>query len=303
MKHKKLFAILTLVCFMFTLMPVAAFAGEEVTLKIEEVATNGNISLTSDQSAKTFEITAIGLKEDNTENITVHLYVGEGLTGLKLYHNEEEINIISYNTPYITFQTTSFSPFTVVYDKEYVEPEEPEIPEIDADGDGVYDVLPVATVTEAPEHVDVDIKWNSGVAGQQLEAAYVFTVPEDGDYTAFNNWHCDYYVMIDRDIDVDQIYLAGNYGDYYWIGFNNPIAVKANEEVPLLGSVAENPWTYGEIAEIVGKFTCGVARANGAYSEDRTHPLDGATFTVKLRLTNPADETEYYDVNTVKYTF
>ncbi|MBO5429953.1 MAG: hypothetical protein J6A10_08340 [Peptococcaceae bacterium] len=27
MKNKKLFAILTLVCFMFTLMPVAAFAG------------------------------------------------------------------------------------------------------------------------------------------------------------------------------------------------------------------------------------------------------------------------------------
>jgi len=30
MKHKKLFAILTLVCFMFTLMPVAAFAGDGV---------------------------------------------------------------------------------------------------------------------------------------------------------------------------------------------------------------------------------------------------------------------------------
>ena len=31
MKHKKLFAILTLVCFMFTLMPVAAMAeGESV---------------------------------------------------------------------------------------------------------------------------------------------------------------------------------------------------------------------------------------------------------------------------------
>ena len=28
MKNKKLFAILTLVCFMFTLMPVAAFAGD-----------------------------------------------------------------------------------------------------------------------------------------------------------------------------------------------------------------------------------------------------------------------------------
>ena len=31
MKNKKLFAILTLVCFMFTLMPVAAFAAPAVT--------------------------------------------------------------------------------------------------------------------------------------------------------------------------------------------------------------------------------------------------------------------------------
>ena len=30
MKHKKLFAILTLVCFMFTLMPVAAFAEGDI---------------------------------------------------------------------------------------------------------------------------------------------------------------------------------------------------------------------------------------------------------------------------------
>ena len=38
MKNKKLFAILTLVCFMFTLMQVAAFAADEVT--ITDVAGN-----------------------------------------------------------------------------------------------------------------------------------------------------------------------------------------------------------------------------------------------------------------------
>ncbi|MBO5139533.1 MAG: hypothetical protein J6B76_02630, partial [Peptococcaceae bacterium] len=32
MKHKKLFAILTLVCFMFTLMPVAAMAEDNVAI-------------------------------------------------------------------------------------------------------------------------------------------------------------------------------------------------------------------------------------------------------------------------------
>ena len=36
MKHKKLFAILTLVCFMFTLMPVAAFAGNAAEAKLND---------------------------------------------------------------------------------------------------------------------------------------------------------------------------------------------------------------------------------------------------------------------------
>ena len=40
MKNKKLFAILTLVCFMFTLMPVAAFAADAyVTVNDDEKAT------------------------------------------------------------------------------------------------------------------------------------------------------------------------------------------------------------------------------------------------------------------------
>ena len=38
MKNKKLFAILTLVCFMFTLMPVAAFAADVTAVEAPEVA-------------------------------------------------------------------------------------------------------------------------------------------------------------------------------------------------------------------------------------------------------------------------
>ena len=36
MKNKKLFAILTLLCFLFTLMPVAAFAAETVYAEVNE---------------------------------------------------------------------------------------------------------------------------------------------------------------------------------------------------------------------------------------------------------------------------
>jgi len=44
-KNKKLFAILTLVCFMFTLMPVAAFAAPTYTLEATQAA-NGDVTLT-----------------------------------------------------------------------------------------------------------------------------------------------------------------------------------------------------------------------------------------------------------------
>lgn len=291
-------------------IPAAAFAGEEVTLKIEEVATNGNISLTSDQSAKTFEITAIGLKENNTEKVRVYLYVGEGLSGVKLYHNEEEIPYdYSPYEPYIVFETASFSPFTVVYDKEYVEPE---LPEIDVNGDGEPDALPVAIVTDADIHENVEIEWYSfgpiskANANQKIESAYVFKAPHDSttvEESAYKDWYCDYYVMIDRDIEAGQIFLAGNYGSYNWVGFDNPEAVKADTEVPLLGSVTQgSSLTYEGIVSFVGEFTCGVARSIGAYIGD-SHPLDGATFTVMLRLTNPENPEQYFNVNTVKYTF
>ena len=45
----------------------------------------------------------------------------------------------------------------------------------------------------------------------------------------------------------------------------------------------------------VGEFTCGVGDVDDA--------LSGATFTVMLRLTNPQDSSEFYNVATVNYTF
>ena len=50
-----------------------------------------------------------------------------------------------------------------------------------------------------------------------------------------------------------------------------------------------------DIESEVGTFMCGVGDVNDA--------LEGATFTVKLRLTNPENEAQYYDVNVVTYTF
>ncbi len=56
MKHKKLFAILTLVCFMFTLVPVAAFA-EETTETVVEVSTAEQFAVATTMSAVTIKLT------------------------------------------------------------------------------------------------------------------------------------------------------------------------------------------------------------------------------------------------------
>ena len=45
MKNKKLFAILTLVCFMFTLMPVAAFAADKFAEPTVEYNVNGKYAV------------------------------------------------------------------------------------------------------------------------------------------------------------------------------------------------------------------------------------------------------------------
>ena len=110
-------------------------------------------------------------------------------------------------------------------------------------------------------------------------------------------------VSIDRDLTMNHadgtgdLFLGGNYGSFGWVGFENPDAFQANEEIELLGSVTQNPWTYYDIATVVNTFVCGVAETHGHEGS-----LEGATFTVKLRLTDPVTG-EKYDVNTITYTF
>lgn len=178
-----------------------------------------------------------------------------------------------------------------------------------------YDALapyPVAKITNADEHENKILHWGSYGPWspsypdyQMLESAYVFVAPHDANTIAdceYKDWYCDYVVSLDRDLEmtngVGDLFLGGNYGSFGWIGFENPEAIPANTEIPLLGSVTTNPWTYEAIATSVGTFTCGVART---YGSDMTK-LNGATFTVRLRLTNP-ETGEFKDVSTVQYTF
>ena len=98
----------------------AVTTGKELTLTVTP-STTPKVSVTSDKGVQAYNIDLVdntGAKVTATaENpITVKLYVGEGLKNVKLYHDGTEIAYTSYEDGYITFKTTSFSPFDVVYD-------------------------------------------------------------------------------------------------------------------------------------------------------------------------------------------
>lgn len=281
-------------------VPADAASGEDFAINIEKSAYKANISVAADSETIAYDITATGLKADNTTPIKVQLKLPLDLDPdtVKVYHYDDQLEDAYYNphTGYVTFETTTFSPFTIEYDaeSEYVPNTLPEN-------------IPTANVTYASQFVNTDLPWGSydpwspteGL-DSKLEAAFTFTCPEilDENYDAgdYYKWYCDFYVSLDQDLAANQIFLGGNYGDFGWVGFHNgEETLKANEELALLGSIVTNSWTYEDIKNFVGEFTCGVGDVGNA--------LDGATFTVKLRLTNPDNEAEYYDVNVVTYTF
>ncbi len=287
-------------------MVIPAGAIEDINKPIEVTYAKtddiGNITVAAGMETLSYDITVSNLNAGNTTPIKAYIRIDAGIDEdtIKLYHNGTEITDFVYDphTGYVIFMTTSFSPFTVVYDAESVY-----VPTDPDEND-----LPVANVTRTPEHENVSLDW-AGYGGinpdfsvdpdPKLEAVYTFVcedTPEEAKESPYADWYCDFYVKLDRDLGANQILLGGNYGGYGWVGFHNGTeTLPANTEIPLLGLMAQNEWTYEMIADFVGTFLCGVGDVNDA--------LSGAKFTVMLRLTNPEDATEVYDVATVNYTF
>lgn len=282
-----------------------------------------NVTVAAGLETIPYEVTVEGLKDGNTKPVKIQLRIKEGLdpTTVKLYHYDTEIDCTyDPNTGYVTFESATFSPFTIVCDleSEYVFPEVPK----DEEGNVKY---PKATVT--PYTNTSNIEW--GDYGQwspaegleaNLDAAFTFACPTDlpeDIRAAYENWYCDFFVSLDTDLGTNEIFLGGNYGSFGWIGFHNgDLTLPANYDLPLLCSVTTNPWTYASIESQVGEFICGVGNVGNS--------LEGATFTVKLRLINPEHESvvsamnddatrgewwahisedAYIDVNVVTYTF
>ena len=280
-------------------VPAAAVGeGKKIEAKVTESAYKGNFTVAANETAMVVDVTVEGLVEGNTTPIKVSLRAPAGLDPeyIKVYHYSEEVEDFTYNpnNGYVTFETATFSPFTVIYDVEkvYTAPDTDE------------NKLPTANVVEYVS--DEEIVW--GNYGQwspteglesNLEAAYVFSCTETLEEAKLNpyaNWYCDFYIVLDTDLGANEIFLGGNYGSFGWVGFHNgDLELEANTEIGLLESVTTNPWTYLDVVQNVGTFICGVGDVNDA--------LAGATFTVMLRLTNPEDTTESVNVAKIEYTF
>ena len=269
---------------------------EDIKVVIVEDVPDDRIVVDAGETVKTYDITVTGLKPGNTELVDVELYIGEGLNIAHFYHNETEIFDYVYNAGTngkIKFATATFSPFTVVYDANstYVPGTVP------AD-------LPVANVTKYVPTEDIvwgDYDQWSPTEGieAKLDAIYQFSCTETVEQvedSKYANWYCDFYVKLDKDLGENEIFLGGNYGTFGWVGFHNgEMTLEANTELGLLESVTTNPWTYLEVVDYVGSFICGVGNVGDS--------LEGATFTVMLRLTNPENEAEFYNVATITYTW
>ena len=132
---------------------------DTLVLTVNPTVVPGNITVEDSQAAQAYEITLEGLNPENTDPIAVSLYVGKGLSNVKLYHHNTLIDTAEYNaeTGLITFTTTTFSPFTVVFDKALV----------------VYDEQSLAAaLLSAGAEITL---------GTDITAVAGLTVPEDGD--------------------------------------------------------------------------------------------------------------------------
>ena len=253
------------------------------------------VSVGADTDARVFNINIVDLVENNTDDIKVHLNVGKGLTGVSMYSGTTPINACAYSpyTGVVIFTATDVSLVTMVYDA---------VPTA-----GTFDPeLPVAIVEDQDQYEDVVIDWESFgpfselSSDYKLETVYKFTDanlnnPDWINNTKYADWICDYYVSCDKEVGAESIMLGGNYGEFGWVGFTNGgDVIAANTEIALL-QLAAGAWTYEAVYDFVGEFLCGVSHLDAS--------LNGANFTVILRIVNPENDAEFYDIQTVVYTF
>ena len=90
-----------------------------VSIKPTEADTTASATIkTEGKDAIAYDISITNL--DGTTKATIEIYIGKGLTGVEIFHNDTKMDEgdFSYDseTGYITIKSATFSPFTIAYD-------------------------------------------------------------------------------------------------------------------------------------------------------------------------------------------
>ena len=171
--------------------------------------------------------------------------------------------------------------------------------------------VPVANVNKEADTIVLDS--NNTMSGYQptkgsaeLEAYYSFKTvdtAEQGAASPYAEWHADFVVSFDKDVEKGAGGLAGQYTEWSddWLVFENTNdVISANTPIRLL-ELYGLTINYEELCSIVKEFKCGAYDINNA--------LAGTTLTVELRLYEASSGTlsgetgEYISIGKYSHTF
>ena len=157
------------------------------------------------------------------------------------------------------------------------------------DGDGIVQVWDPITKQKVPgELIPVDVAY-------KFEANDTYDTAKAGEY---GEWITDYVISFDKDIKEGSAALAGyynNFGITDWISFKAPADIDAGVEIHLLRDLLGQEIPYYAICRDVKTFECGATNLSNENI--------GTTMNVQLRLTNPADATDYVIAGEFNYVF
>lgn len=261
------------------------------SVKVNVVKTDTpNITVAADQAVIPYEITVVG----NVGNATVDIFIGKGLTGVKVFHEGTEMNTgADYNsdTGIVSITSADFSPFDIVFDVANSIPKANVI----HNNETVELVNPLmATVTEAG-----GFSASTYEGTVSIPKTYTFKAIHDEDTvenSLYAGWYADFVISFSKDVEPGVVKLAGQYDLFStdWVVIESNATIPAGEAIPLLGLVG-NDLEYRAVCAQVKEFNCAAFVADG-----KTY--DGK-LTVELRLTNPENREEYYVVSKMEQTF
>ena len=132
-----------------------------------------------------------------------------------------------------------------------------------------------------------------------LAAEYIFSFregePTEEQKEAYGNWSCDFIVSFDRDVAANSMGLYGRYGEYEHAQMTED-EITAGERIALIDTFGYgSDVTLDVLVEFVQNFDCGVFDVDYANA--------GTTMTVTLRMTNPENTEEWFDLATEPFTF